>query len=642
MYVRVSGDRVETCPISGTIARGSNPIEDADAIRTLLSSVKEESELTMCTDVDRNDKSRVCVPGTVKVIGRRQIEMYSRLIHTVDHIEGRLRPEFDALDAFLTHMWAVTVTGAPKTWAMQFIEDHEDTTRRWYGGAVGFMGFDGSMNTGLTLRTAQIRDGVATVGPGATLLYDSDPDAEERETELKASALLGALAAVGAAAEQAAAGPAAGAAGRGLKVLLVDHEDSFVNTLADYFRQQGAEVVTLRHGFPVGDDRRDRARPRGAVARARLAGRLRPAALVDALYASGLPVFGVCLGLQGMVEQAGGELGAADRARARQAGQVRRPATARSWTGCRRSSPRRVTTRSTPSSRGSRFHHHRAHPGRRGDGDRGRGEPALRRAVPPRVDPHRPGRRRSQDHRQRPAALRYRCESREITLGSRRVLLAGDCGRIGQIDPPAAMGGVGMRLARRAARRAPRHGAGGPARSAGRPSLPRGAPRRPDAGRVRDAAHRGRHARRRPAPPTSTPRSGAAVRRWCAPVLDLDPHVPPAVYLARRAELGAAEVNRRLLGAAGIVAFLVDAGSGGAELLSAAEMGLRAAPRPTRSSGWSRSSARSPRRRPRAVSKFSSLAQRPRGQGRPGRRAHDGRRLPARSGLRPGRPSRGW
>src|SRR5579875_884487 len=104
MYVRVTGDRVETCPISGTIARGGDPLEDAENIRTLLSSPKEESELTMCTDVDRNDKSRVCVPGTVQVIGRRQIELYSRLIHTVDHVEGRLRPGFDALDAFLTHM----------------------------------------------------------------------------------------------------------------------------------------------------------------------------------------------------------------------------------------------------------------------------------------------------------------------------------------------------------------------------------------------------------------------------------------------------------------------------------------------------------------------------------------------------------
>ncbi|GHE44517.1 anthranilate synthase component I [Streptosporangium violaceochromogenes] len=309
MYVRVGGDRVETCPISGTIARGSNPIEDAEAIRTLLTSVKEESELTMCTDVDRNDKSRICVPGSVQVIGRRQIEMYSRLIHTVDHIEGRLRPGFDALDAFLTHMWAVTVTGAPKTWAMQFIEDHEATTRRWYGGAVGYVGFDGSMNTGLTLRTAQIRGGVATVRAGATLLFDSDPEAEERETELKASALLGALAAVGVAEEQREVpGTVADRPGEGMKVLLVDHEDSFVNTLSDYFRRQGAEVVTLRHGFPV--RMIDEIAPSLVV--------LSPGpgwpsdfgltGLVEALYERDLPVFGVCLGLQGMVEQAGGTL----------------------------------------------------------------------------------------------------------------------------------------------------------------------------------------------------------------------------------------------------------------------------------------------------------------------------------------------
>jgi anthranilate synthase len=265
----------------------------------------------MCTDVDRNDKSRVCVPGSVRVLGRRQIELYSRLIHTVDHIEGRLRPGFDALDAFLTHMWAVTVTGAPKAWAMQFIEDHEDSPRRWYGGAVGCVGFDGSMNTGLTLRTAQIRDGIATVRAGATLLYDSDPDEEERETHLKASALLGALEA----SQRQAAGtpdaepePAADLPGKGLKVLLVDHEDSFVNTLADYFRQQGAEVVTLRHGFPV--RMLDEQAPDLVVLSP---GPGRPEdfatrALLDALDERGLPAFGVCLGLQAMVEHAGGEL----------------------------------------------------------------------------------------------------------------------------------------------------------------------------------------------------------------------------------------------------------------------------------------------------------------------------------------------
>jgi anthranilate synthase len=321
MYVRVTGDRVETCPIAGTIARGEGPLEDAANIQALLGSPKEESELTMCTDVDRNDKSRVCVPGSVRVIGRRQIEMYSRVIHTVDHVEGRLRPGFDALDAFLTHMWAVTITGAPKTWAMQFIEDHEATPRRWYGGAVGAMGFDGGMNTGLTLRTAHIRDGVAAVRAGATLLFDSDPDAEERETHIKARALMETLQdaerdreSVMTAAEPAGAraGGLADLPGAGLRVLLVDHQDSFVHTLADYFRQQGAEVTTLRAGFAPA--LLDSYAPDLVVLSP---GPGRPAdfacdLLLSELDARGLPAFGVCLGLQAMVEHAGGELSLLD------------------------------------------------------------------------------------------------------------------------------------------------------------------------------------------------------------------------------------------------------------------------------------------------------------------------------------------
>jgi anthranilate synthase len=318
MYVRVTGDRVETCPIAGTIRRGTDPLEDAANILTLLSSAKEESELTMCTDVDRNDKSRVCVPGSVRVIGRRQIEMYSRLIHTVDHIEGRLRPGLDALDAFLTHMWAVTVTGAPKTWAMQFIEDHERAPRRWYGGAVGMIGFDGGMNTGLTLRTAHICGGIAMVRAGATLLYDSDPLAEERETELKARALLETLADGAATAREdgaeriasaAAAGPpAAPLPGEGMRVLLVDHQDSFVHTLAGYFREQGADVLTLRAGLPL--TALDEFGP-DLVVLSPGPGRPSDFACTDLLAqldSRGLPAFGVCLGLQAMVEHAGGEL----------------------------------------------------------------------------------------------------------------------------------------------------------------------------------------------------------------------------------------------------------------------------------------------------------------------------------------------
>ena len=310
MYVRVEGDRVETCPISGTIARGRDPIGDAAQIVALLTSGKDESELTMCTDVDRNDKSRICVPGTVRVIGRRQIEMYSRLIHTVDHVEGRLRPEFDALDAFLAHAWAVTVTGAPKAWAMQFIEDHERSARGWYGGAVGMIGFDGNLNTGLTLRTIRIKHGVAEVRAGATLLYDSDPDAEEAETELKASVFLDAIRRDRAAPHGPAATSPRSSSGR--RVLLVDHQDSFVHTLANYLRQTGAEVVTLRSGFPA--ESFDDLKP-DLVVLSPGPGAPRDfdvAGTIDALVRRRIPAFGVCLGLQGMVEYFGGSLGVLD------------------------------------------------------------------------------------------------------------------------------------------------------------------------------------------------------------------------------------------------------------------------------------------------------------------------------------------
>ncbi|MXP63590.1 anthranilate synthase component I [Roseomonas sp. M0104] len=307
MFVRVENKRIETCPISGTIRRGRDALEDAANIRTLLNSTKEESELTMCTDVDRNDKARVCVPGTVKVIGRRQIEMYSRLIHTVDHVEGTLLPEMDALDGFLSHAWAVTVTGAPKTWAIRHVEAEERSARRWYGGAIGRMTFDGNMNTGLTLRTIRLKEGVAEVRAGATLLHDSEPAAEEAECRLKASAMFAAIRGEvpGAATAGAAPRPAVSA----LQVLLVDHEDSFVHTLASYFRAAGATVRTLRP-----DLAREELRRGAAVDLVLLSpGPGRPSDFamsetLDLVVKRGLPAFGVCLGLQGMVEHFGGAL----------------------------------------------------------------------------------------------------------------------------------------------------------------------------------------------------------------------------------------------------------------------------------------------------------------------------------------------
>jgi len=301
----VEGPRVETCPISGTARRTGDPLQDEKNIRELLTSTKEESELTMCTDVDRNDKSRVCVPGTVKVIGRRLIEAYAGLFHTVDHVEGILQEGFDSLDAFLSHMWAVTLVGAPKKAAAIAIESLEKNARGWYGGAVGLLSLNGDINTGILIRTTYLRDGYATYPAGATLLYDSTPALEEQETRIKATGFFRLL------------GPPPVAPQvkqdesefLDMKLLLVDNDDCFIHTLANYARQAGAEVVTYRAGTPF--EVLDAVHPDMILISP---GPGRPEdfgvpQLVLHAARAGIPVFGVCLGLQGIVEAFGGELG---------------------------------------------------------------------------------------------------------------------------------------------------------------------------------------------------------------------------------------------------------------------------------------------------------------------------------------------
>lgn len=309
MFVRVGGRRVESCPIAGTAPRGANALDDARNTYNLLSSDKDTTELVMCVDVDRNDKSRICEPGTVNVLAYRQIEAYSRVVHTVAHIEGMLRPEFDSLDAFLSHMWAVTVTGAPKIAALSFIAEHERGRRRWYGGAFGKFLFNGDLDTAVTLRTIHIVDSVAHVRAGSTLLFASESEAEADETEWKAAALLEALdrphpTSVPKLRLERLTPPT--------RVLLLDHEDSFVHTLADYLRQAGAVVTTRRV-----------TRGRGATTDDFLQfdlvclspGPGAPAEFglehsIHKCMEHGISVFGVCLGMQGIVEYFRGRLDA--------------------------------------------------------------------------------------------------------------------------------------------------------------------------------------------------------------------------------------------------------------------------------------------------------------------------------------------
>lgn len=305
MFVRVEGERVETCPIAGTARRSGDALLDAESIRELLNSTKDESELTMCSDVDRNDKSRVCVPGSVRVIGRRLIESYAGLFHTVDHVTGTLMEGFDSLDAFVTHMWAVTIIGAPKKAAAQAVEDLEKDARGWYGGAVGMISLNGDINTGILIRTVHLQEGRARYSAGATLLYDSDPASEQEECRLKATSFFRALnpaIASGAQRRQTRR------AGEGVRMLLVDNDDCFIHTLANYARQTGANISTYRSNVAL--DIIDRTHPDIVLISP---GPGRPAEfgvpeLVRELGKRGVPVFGVCLGLQGMVEAFGGEL----------------------------------------------------------------------------------------------------------------------------------------------------------------------------------------------------------------------------------------------------------------------------------------------------------------------------------------------
>ena len=305
MFVRVEGERVETCPIAGTARRSGDPLRDAESIRELLNSTKEESELTMCSDVDRNDKSRVCVPGSVRVIGRRLIESYAGLFHTVDHVTGTLMEGFDSLDAFLTHMWAVTIIGAPKKASAQAVEDLEKTARGWYGGAIGMLNLNGDINTGITIRTVHVKDGVARYAAGATLLYDSDPRSEDQECRLKATTFFRAL-------HPAVSPPGEKhrirRVGDGVRLLLVDNDDCFIHTLANYARQTGAAVSTYRSNVAL--EMIDRTHPDIILISP---GPARPAdfgvpSLVRQIADRGIPIFGVCLGLQGIVEAFGGTL----------------------------------------------------------------------------------------------------------------------------------------------------------------------------------------------------------------------------------------------------------------------------------------------------------------------------------------------
>ena len=192
MMVRCENGKVHMRPIAGTAKRGADPIEDHENMLELLASEKERSELDMLIDLGRNDLARICKPG-IEVSDYRFVEKYSKVMHTVAHLSGDLDDDYTALDSLIACLSAGTLTGAPKVASMIHIEENETTRRGYYGGAIGYLTFSGEMDTGILIRTAHIKNGRLTFRVGASLLYDSDPQAEFQETINKAQAFLTAI-----------------------------------------------------------------------------------------------------------------------------------------------------------------------------------------------------------------------------------------------------------------------------------------------------------------------------------------------------------------------------------------------------------------------------------------------------------------
>ena len=193
VLVRLEDGVMTVRPIAGTHPRAASPEEDEKLALRMLADPKERAEHVMLLDLGRNDVGRVALPGTVEVTEQFVVERYSHVMHLVSNVEGRVAPEFDAIDALRAAFPAGTLSGAPKVRAMQIIDELEPSRRGVYGGALGYFGFSGSMDTAITIRTAVLAGGKVHVQAGAGVVADSDPQSEHEECVRKARAVLAAV-----------------------------------------------------------------------------------------------------------------------------------------------------------------------------------------------------------------------------------------------------------------------------------------------------------------------------------------------------------------------------------------------------------------------------------------------------------------
>lgn len=194
VHVRLTDTLVEIRPIAGTRPRGATPEQDTALERELLADEKERAEHLMLVDLARNDIGRVCRFGSIRVPELMVVERYSHVMHIVSQVEGTIDPARNAYDLLRATFPAGTVTGAPKIRAMQIIAQQEPSQRGFYAGALGYIGYDGNMDTCIMLRTALLKDGRIYIQAGAGVVADSVPASEYQETINKAGALLKAVA----------------------------------------------------------------------------------------------------------------------------------------------------------------------------------------------------------------------------------------------------------------------------------------------------------------------------------------------------------------------------------------------------------------------------------------------------------------
>jgi anthranilate synthase component 1 len=190
LLVKVAKGVVETCPIAGTRRRGKTEKEDGMLAKDLLADEKERAEHLMLLDLARNDIGKVSEFGSVKVTQFMDVQKYSHVMHIVSNVAGKIKKEQDMFHALKACIPAGTLSGAPKVRAMEIIEELEDTRRGIYGGGVGYFGFNGNMDTCITIRTVIFKDGEAIVQAGAGIVADSVPESEYYECMNKAQALV--------------------------------------------------------------------------------------------------------------------------------------------------------------------------------------------------------------------------------------------------------------------------------------------------------------------------------------------------------------------------------------------------------------------------------------------------------------------